>query len=201
MKMHTARRILVNFDLLNLPIDHDQILSILQKLGFAFLEVDLIGLARSCMGYATFMRGARIGQAPQVIDCSSFVKWLYAQKGYWLPRLAIQQRGYGIHVEYPDISSGDLVFVSGYRDRYETDPADGVGHVGIATGEKTVIHAGDRTTGVVECTLEMFAPTNLFRGVRRYIPQSARTATLGIPSRYDVETEDDVRWMILQSLT
>jgi hypothetical protein len=193
-----SKRILVDLVGLSLPHTTQEAVVVLERLGFRVLDIKLTELAQSCIGYSRFRRGARIGEAPHTVDCSSFVKWLYAQRGYWLPRRAIQQRIAGTYVPYGSVCEGDLVFVSGYIDRYESDPQDGVGHVGMVTHQGTVIHAGDRTAGVMEVSLEEFAPPTLFRGARRYVSDGA--VTLGVPSKYDVETEDDVRWIILQSL-
>lgn len=194
-----GNRVSVDLDALKLSISNEEAINLLQRFGFVVLEVRLIELARACIGYSRYKRGARFGESPHIVDCSSFTKWLYAQKGYWLPRFAIQQRARGVYTRYSDTSSGDLVFVSGYIDRYEINPKDGVGHVGIATGEGSVIHAGGSKTGVIETALEEFAPPVLFRGVRRYVQDNSSNVTLGIPSKYDVETADDVKWIILQS--
>lgn len=195
-----GNRCAVDPDRLNLPISRQEALTVLSHMRFAVIDVDLIDLARRYIGTSKYRRGARSSEAPAFVDCSCLVKWLYGQRGVWLPRRSIQQRQYGESVMPGDIRAGDLVFTSGWRNYYLEDPADGVGHVGIATGEGTVVHAKGRTSGVVETPLESFVEKRKFRGARRYIPHDAEVITLQVPPDRDVETSDDIRWIILQSL-
>lgn len=134
------------------------------------------------------------------MDCSSLMKWLYRERGIWLPRRTIQQRELGEKVELNDAMAGDIVFVSGHIDYYYDDPLDGVGHVGIVTYGKTIIHAANSRVGVIEEDLETFLDKREFRGARRYIPKGAEVLTLETPPEREVEIEDDLRWIILQSL-
>jgi peptidoglycan endopeptidase LytE len=195
-----SNRCAVHLPLLNLPISDTKALEILESKGFKVLEVDLIVLARQCIKMSTYHRGAKPLEAPTVVDCSSFIKWLYGQRGIWLPRRSIQQRELGIPVTINEINAGDVIFVSGWIDYYHTDPKDGVGHVGIATGEGTVIHAANKKDHVIETSLESFVDKNKFRGVRRYVPKNQTALTLEIPPNRDVEIADDLRWIVLQSL-
>ena len=71
----------------------------------------------------------------------------------WLSRRTIQQIDLGIAVNPTDVMAGDLVFVTGRINYYQDDPAQGVGHVGIATGEGTVVHAANKREGIIESTL------------------------------------------------
>ncbi|MBI4434246.1 C40 family peptidase [Candidatus Uhrbacteria bacterium] len=177
---------------------------------------ELMTTARSCV----WRRGARASEAPSVVDCSSFTKWIFGQAGIWIPRRSIQQRdwvGNGGHAVNPaplffvkkwcwmndrdDVRTGDLVFVSGWRDYYDTDPAQGVGHVGVVTNDRTVIHAANSRLGVIESPIAEFLYIDRFRGVRRMIPTDHAVLTLETPPEREVETEDDLRWMILQRLT
>ena len=128
------------------------------------------------------------------------MKWLYAERGIWLPRRSIQQRELGEVVSFDELVAGDAVFVSGWIDYYHDDPADGVGHVGIAAGNGTVIHAADRKANVVESPLDTFIGKTKFRGVRRYIPKGVEVLTLETPLNREVEIADDMRWIVLQSL-
>ncbi len=185
---------------LGLPISDEEALAILIQKGFRVIEVDLIALARGCIGISSHRRGAALHEAPGVVDCSSFGKWLYAQRGIWLPRRSIQQRELGVSTSPGDIVRGDLVFASGYISYYYDNPLDGVGHAGIATGDGTVIQALNKDKGVIESSLDAFIDRVGFRGVRRYIPQDVEVLTLETPPHRGVETSDDLRWIILQSL-
>lgn len=193
-------RCLVNFDRLNLPITEEEGLRVLYSKGFVSQDIDIISIARSLVGQAVYRRGARMVEAPAVFDCSSFIKWLYGQKGLYLPRRSIQQRKVGESVPVKNLSDGDVIFVSGYIDYFDSDPADGVGHVGIYTGEGTVIHAANRRLGVVETKFERFIGTNKFRDIRRYVPKEYKHHTLICPKEMEIESSDDIRWVILQNL-
>lgn len=195
-----GNRCAVNFDTLGLGIPVETICSILKQEGFESVEVDLVGAARACIGKSKYRRSARPSQAPDVMDCSSFIKWLYSLRGIWLPRRSIQQRAYGENISRDDLQAGDLVFTSGRIEYFYEDPSDGVGHVGIATGENSVVHAANSTAGIIESAVNDFTNEKNFRGVRRLIPQNTLVTTFFTPSAREVETSDDVRWIILQTL-
>lgn len=195
-----GNRCAVDIDALRLPISHEQTLAILLRRGFRIIEVDLVALARQCIGKSEYRRGAKPSEAPAVIDCSSFTKWLYGKRGIWVPRRSIQQREIGEVIGLDAISAGDLVFISGWIDYYFSDPDDGVGHVGVATGDGTVIHAANKKSGVIETPLERFTDKDGFRGSRRYIQKDREVLTLETPADREVETADDIMWIIFQSL-
>lgn len=196
----TGNRCAVILESLRLPIMCEEVLSILNRKGFRKIDVDVTMLARQCIRDSRYRRGARPHEAPQVVDCSSFIKWLHAQRGIWLPRRSIQQREHGEAISPSKIVAGDVVFASGWIDYYHDDPLDGVGHVGIATSNKTVIHAANKNDGVIESPLDAFTRERKFRGARRYIPKDVDVLTLEIPPSMDVETSDDLRWIVLQTL-
>lgn len=193
-----GQRLAVDIDSLHLPMGREEILSILVAKKFKILKVDVVALARKCLG-AQYQLGAGLNQAPEAFDCSSLVKWLYGQCGIWLPRRSIQQREFGEKVELRDVISGDIVFVSGCRDWYLEDPADGIGHVGLATGEDSVVHAANKKNGVIESSLAKFTKKG-FRGIRRYIPKGHNVVFLETPAGKEIETSDDIRWIVLQSM-
>jgi len=190
----------VMLDSLHLPISHEEAISILNYKGFVIVEVDIIVLARQCINSSRYRRGAKLFEAPAVVDCSSFIKWLYAMRGIWLPRRSIQQREYGETVTLDELIAGDVVFASGWVDYYNNNPENGVGHVGIATGDGTIIHAANRKAHVVETPVSLFVNKNKFRGVRRYIPKGSEVLTLETPFNMGVEIADDIRWITLQTL-
>lgn len=199
-----GNRCAVNLDSLCLTISREEILITLAHVGFNLIEVDIVWLARGCIGKSVYLRGARPGEAPAVVDCSSFIKWLYSMRGIWLPRRSIQQYKLGEAVELDQLIAGDIVFISGRIDYYHDDPANGIGHVGIATGEGTIIHAAGKESGVVESSIGDFMNvadgTTKFRGARRYIPKGSEVLTFETPAYREVEIADDLRWIILQSL-
>lgn len=185
---------------LRLPIPDEKALATLTTLGFSVIEVDLVQLARSRVGVSRYRRGAGAADAPETFDCSSFIKWLYAERGVWLPRRTIQQIALGTAIDTCDILAGDVVFTTGRINYYHDDPTQGVGHVGIATGEGTIVHAANSRKGIIESSLQDFLKEETPRGVRRYVSQAAATITLETPLSREVECSDDLRWIILQQL-
>ena len=195
-----GNRCAVSLNSLQLPILREETLAMLNKKGFTVVEVDIIALARQCVTTSQYRRGARLFEAPTIVDCSSLIKWLYGQLGIWLPRRSIQQRELGEVINLSELATRDVVFISGCIDYYHDNPTDGVGHVGIATGDGTIVHAANKKTNVVETTLDKFIGKTKFRGARRYIPTGIEVLTLEIPPNREVEIADDIRWIILQSL-
>lgn len=183
---------------LNLSLTDDQAVSILLSKGFRRVNPDIVTIARSVVG-KTYRRGARLYEAPEVFDCSSLTKWLYGQVGIWLPRRAIQQRELGKVVGLSELQPGDLVFGSGWIDRYLEDPSDGVGHVGIATSCATVVHAANKKVGVIESSIDEFVEPKKLRGVRRIVDFPACYFFV-LPEEREIETSDDIKWVILESL-
>lgn len=183
---------------LNLGMSDEAAKDILAMLGFAVMLPDPVGHARRAIGLAAYRRGARIHEAPETVDCSSFVKWAYGQAGIWLPRRTIQQVSAGMPVRRGSLATGDLVFTRGRRDWYDTDPAQGVGHVGIVTGSGSVVHAMNSGRGVVEDDTDEFFGRNRFRAACRIVPRDRETVTLEVPASMDIETSDDLRWIVIQ---
>lgn len=73
------------------------------------------------------------GTSPSGFDCSGFTRYVFAQSGVALPRMADEQYGVGRAVSYSRLQTGDLVFFSTY--------APGVSHSGIYLGEGKFISA------------------------------------------------------------
>lgn len=185
---------------LNVGISDVKILKILEVRSFKILEVNIIDIARQYVGNSQYKRGARMEEAPKIFDCSSFTKYLYAQLGIWIPRRSIQQSQSSEKVELADLTEGDLIFTSGPINYYEDDKTNGIGHVCIFTKERTIIHAANKTSGIIETNVDEFLSKNQLRGIGRYIPKNEKLLTLEIPNHRDVETSDDIRWIIRQSI-
>ncbi len=163
------------------------------------MDAHLASAARSCIGVARYKRGSRLKEAPHTFDCSGFVKWLYAQRGIWLPRRSIQQSVFGVRVGIEQIIGGDLVFTSGAIDYYFDDPSKGVGHVGIAVEGGAVVHAANAKRGIIETPLQEFTD-GCFRDARRIVPSTADVRTFALPAEREVETAEDILWIIRQNL-
>src|SRR5580700_10773506 len=91
----TNGRCAVCFDSLKLPLPIAECVRILESLDFTLLTLDPITTARALVGRPTWKRKIQYRYAPEVVNCSTFVKWVYGQCGVWLPRRAIQQRECG----------------------------------------------------------------------------------------------------------
>ena len=63
------------------------------------------------------------GTSPNGFDCSGFTRYVFAQSGVYLPRMADEQFEIGRAVSYSRLQPGDLVFFSTY--------AAGASHSGI----------------------------------------------------------------------
>lgn len=181
-------------------VDDARACQVLAKLGIHPLRVNGLGLLRQCVGMSRYKRGAHPKQAPAIVDCSVLVKWWYAMHGIRLRRYAVDQRDQGVTVnENEEPCLGDLVFSAGRYGRFREDSHDGVGHVGICTGEGTVIHAASSRAHVIEVPYVAFTEAQKFRGRRRILPKEG-WRVFRIPSHRCVEYTGDLVWLILQSL-
>lgn len=187
------------FNLSTSSLCEEETLSILESNGFKIIDVNIITLARDRIGKSTFKRGSYPNLAPSVVDCSGFTKWLYGQMGVWIPRRSIQQSEYGMTVSnLSNIVFGDLLFTTGPKNYYRTEPAKCIGHVGIATGKETVIHASGKKRGVIETPIDKFFRKGNVKGISRIVKDFNQLITVEIPNDYYIESSDDIFWKIVQ---
>ncbi len=172
------------------------VIEAIEGLGLKRLEINPVDLAHLCVDYSTYRRGAKSREAPETVDCSSLIKWMFGECGVWLPRRTIQQREEGLDVS-AEFRTGDVLFSAGVRPWFHDHPDMGVGHAGLYIGDGRVIHAANTARGVVEDSVEDFLGTHpgSFRGARRYLNSS--TVVFELPKDLDVETSDDLRWILL----
>lgn len=194
----------INIEELQLPISSDQADQIMIDLGFRYHEINLLEAARSCVDKAIYERGVDFRLAPSTVDCSSLTKWLYALRGIWLPRLAIQQSEMGEEIPLDaEPQLGDLFFSPGRFAMSRSKKADApqIGHVGFATGEETVIHASCWKGQVREVPIRKYkSMRHKVCLIKRIIADPAHTLTYSWPSNLVIETSDDVRWLILNQI-
>ena len=91
---------------------------------------------RRIVSYALSFQGVPYyfgGTTPNGFDCSGFTRYIYANAGINLPRMADQQYNDGRKIQKKDLFTGDLVY-------FETYTA-GVSHVGIYLGGGQFISA------------------------------------------------------------
>jgi len=196
-----GNRCAVNLANLNLPIPIASAIKILENRDFKIINVNLIEIARSCIGKAKYKLGATQEQAPHVFDCSSFTKWIYGHAGINLHRRTIQQYEQSSPMSKQNIRAGDLIFKSGQRHNwYRNNPKINMGHIGIATGDHTIIHATNHGRGVIESPMEEFLNPKEFRGAGRIIVDPKNTYFFETPPHREIETSDDFFWVIVQTL-
>lgn len=73
------------------------------------------------------------GTSPSGFDCSGFTRYVFAQSGVYLPRMADEQFEVGRPVSYSRLQPGDMVFFTTY--------ASGASHSGIYIGDGRFISA------------------------------------------------------------
>ena len=73
------------------------------------------------------------GTTPSGFDCSGYVRYVFANAGVYLPRMADEQFEVGTPVSTSELIPGDLVFFSTYT--------YGASHVGIYIGDGNFINA------------------------------------------------------------
>ncbi|NEW09552.1 C40 family peptidase [Paenibacillus sp. SYP-B3998] len=96
------------------------------------LKAELILTAQKYLG-TPYVFGAKYGQT-NTMDCSSFVKTVFAEYGIDLPRVSRTQANEGIYVSKSKLQTGDLVFFT------TIDSGKNIGHVGIYVGNGMMIH-------------------------------------------------------------
>lgn len=191
----------VNFSELELPISEREAMGMLSQLGFQKVDASFSEIAMSVVG-KNYRKTARFAEAPNVFNCSSLPKWVYAQCGIWIPRWAIQQFRFGTQVDLDDLKQGDIIFSAGFTPSYEDDITIGVGHSMLALGNGLIVHATSRIgcVGIYTDSLEQISSNNGYRGIRRIIADWERIVTFRIPETIEVETSDDIKWIIYQNL-
>lgn len=95
-------------------------------------RVNIILDAEKYLG-TPYLFGAKYGQT-DTFDCSSFVKTVFAQNGYSLPRVSRNQANEGTYISKSNLKVGDLVFFT------TKDSGGKIGHVGIYSGDGMMIH-------------------------------------------------------------
>lgn len=121
------------------------------------LGQQVVDLAQNYLGYPYVWGGSTPSGG---FDCSGFVKYVYAQMGYTLNRVAADQMLNGSAVT--DLELGDLVF---FNNTYTTGAA--ASHVGIYIGDNQFIHAADG--GVKITSLSNTYYSSRYVGARRIL--------------------------------
>ncbi len=87
--------------------------------------------------------GAKMSDAPDFFDCSGFIKYIFEQVGYEIPRSTIEQAEFAGEIvdNIDNLEIGDLIFLHGTKGHYNKKFPEGIGHVVMYIGDNKVIHA------------------------------------------------------------
>ncbi len=168
-------------------IDRKELMGMLvRKLCLIPVEIDIVQEAKQLVGTGCYRLSAGTTEAPQSVDCSSFVKYLFTLMGIRLPRYSADQRGAGAPVGMDELLPGDLVFATGPQNFHADDPENGVGHVGLYAGEQTVIHASPGKPAITQVPLKEFYTGRKMRGACRILPPKQYQQVFSLKgARYD----------------
>lgn len=109
---------------------------------------EVVKYAKSFIGKANYVYGAKDSQAPNTFDCASFTKYVYKNFKYTLHRPACDQARYdGTSVATSKLQAGDLIFYKGNSSRWKS-----IGHVAIYCGNNQIVHAANSKRGVTTDT-------------------------------------------------
>ncbi|MBI3633780.1 MAG: C40 family peptidase [Candidatus Vogelbacteria bacterium] len=137
--------------------------------------------------------------APRYFDCSSFTTFVFAELGYAIPRISIDQLFFGRPVLETELVVGDLIFSRNgdenvYYESQQYLPGkrfeEGVNHVGIYIGDGMVTHASGGNKQVV---VDEYKTSNAFkhlRGFRRIIEDEEDRFVVTVPNeRLDLRNQ------------
>jgi cell wall-associated NlpC family hydrolase len=99
----------------------------------------VIERARSLTGITHYEYG--VNQAPSLMDCSAFTKYVFGQEGISLKWGTFNQKDAGTYVSRSNLKPGDLVF-------FRVGSSTSIGHVGIYMGNGQMIHNSPSADGV-----------------------------------------------------
>lgn len=120
---------------------------------------DVVELARSCIGLSQYCRRSERCRPPQTVNCGVLVCYALDHNGFTTPKRDYQllPELFRLGNKASILLPGDPVFIYDSSSSYRAEPEPGifVNHVGIYSGDYTVIHA-QRDRGVVEDTLHDF---------------------------------------------
>lgn len=120
-------------------------------------------LAQQIADYSTNFQGVKYvygSYSTSGMDCSGFVKYVYAHFSIAVPRSAADYAGFGEKVSRENLRVSDILL-------FDTDKNGTVGHVGIYLGGDKFIHASTSKRKVIIMTLSEYR--GKYYGARRVI--------------------------------
>jgi cell wall-associated NlpC family hydrolase len=122
--------------------------------GVSDIRVKLVNFAKEYLGGRYVWGGTSLSNG---VDCSGFVKAVYANMGYSLPRTSREQARSGNSISSSELKPGDLVFYGS---------SSYINHVAIYIGNGQVIHASNERDGIKISNMYYRSPVKY----ARYIP-------------------------------
>lgn len=188
--------------LITLRLPHlgvEQALDALRSQGFSFVNPSPATTALDWVGKAKYQHAAAVEHAPELVDCSGFVMWVFGQWGIRLPRFSIEQSRLGVSVDGPhNLLPGDLVFSRSRHNRQFAGDPYAVGHAGIYVADNTIAHASRERGDVSLTSVDEFWRSG-FAGCRRILP--ARLLTAVIPEGWYVQGASHLLCNMYDALT
>jgi hypothetical protein len=184
-------RCAIDSSLFRYDVSTPEVQQFLERKGIQRLCVGLTETARGCIHTSMLYKvEACYHDAPEFVNCRTFIKWVYAQNGVWIPS-NIRALGKNTEEHDEDRIEGDLVIAK--------DSASPSGrHMGMVTSEKTVIHA-NQGVNVIEEDFEKFISEGLV-GIRRIIVDPDKIITFSCPSNLEIEWSGDIEALIYRGL-
>lgn len=210
MKRASERRLAINFKALGISEHRHEIMDTLMQAGCDFTSHEgWITWLRSMKPSPEFKYYAAQDLFPQVASCSSLTKGLYGMFGIQIGRSLMEQLNEGMPVpvkpDYSNVQEGDLVFKKGSLAEFEitifeeSGHENAVVHVGIATGNGTVMHMRGRgeNPGLEEIPIRDYVkPGNA--EIRRYVPDWKQVDIFVLSEAIDWERSTDARTALLK---
>lgn len=201
-----GNRIAINILDLGNNVSIEKAFSILKENGINEIEICMLSIAKELVTKAQWKLRSGQWEAPLFFDCSSLTKWLYGQKGIWIPRRPIQQfehcKKSGESISLEHAKQGDLMFTtSQFKNGVRIGDNDGW-HVFFVSDNKKAICATNSEfgIGVVEVPFTEIFKTRKLRKIYSVTERRIPLTTFLIPPNREIETSDDIKHIILQSL-
>lgn len=200
--------------ILGISFSHDDMERDLTRFGFKYEHIKnplekILSRARELVGTPYFYGASVLFDAPQRLDCSGFVCYIFLEAGIKIPRISVDQYVFGEEVLFADIEAGDLVFSAGegstlYYESIEwmkgtKVPEKGIDHVGIYLGDGMIAHSSRYNTSMGKdggVLIEKLKDSPRFKnltGVRRILSiKEERFSVIAPPERFDIRIGADI---------
>lgn len=181
----TNGRCALDLSTLNVPVTKEEALKILKKRGFKSIESNIGNLSRQRLDGTKYKRHARQDQAPKLVDCRTFIIWLYAETGILLSTAALFESGCPINRSF--MRMGDIILITD-----KTAPSGR--HVGMAYDDNHVIHAQKGMNIAFQKFDQFLGSEKIIKIVR--LTNMESLATFECPSRKGITCSTDLELII-----